>query len=742
MGIDLIKSYLVGIGFRIDSSSFEQANSSMDGTKKKVEEFNKNSKKGFSETGNSLKGLFSLLDSKTLKNLFPWLDEFKELSNLKSIEIDKLFPGINELKDLPTHLKSVKESDLFPGIDSALKKGAEYLRLFEQAQDKLKPGITMKESEKAVDEFNEASKKGFSESKKSFSDLIAIMDSLSLKDAFPELDKSLKKGSKYIEMFRKAKEGLSESASKSESNKTANSKGNSENKTSEKSGVKSEIDGYKELFKFLKGFKEKTLGINDKFSATAELATKKIGGLKNGIGGLIKKGGPALKGFSITAIASIAAIVAVVLALIVAIKKVGEYLNKLANEDIEYEKLSRQLWTTKDTAKEVSQALDLLGASMEDLWLSPTLLKQFNQLRQDSSQLRLPPEFSENLKLVQGLGLEFKRFQQLLSMLFQWIGHYILEYLAGPLAEVKGDMGDLNGWLIQNIPKVAKVIGTLIGGFLRLVFVVGKVIWMFWKVISPVFKFLKLIGSVFDIIDKAPDRVKKTANLIVGYIIAMTAPFLLVIAVIDDFLTYLRGGESVIGDIIDGFSGDGSEAIDKIKQKFELLKIVFGLGISFFRDKWQSFGGEGSDSIGGILEGFYELKETFADGMSYITGEWDDYWERASEALDKIEDKAREVWGKVREWSKNKLDEGKEFFGEFGEKVVSFADDYGNGSRGVESKSYLTNSSNTSHNTTNSNSVSNANTINVYGTEAESTSRAIDRRLQGITVRNMQGVLE
>lgn len=720
MGIDLIKSYLVGIGFQIDSSSFDQANASMDGTKKKVEEFNESSKKGFSETGNSLKGLFSLLDSKTLKDLFPWLDEIKELSSLKSIGIDKLFPG----------------------IESALKKGSEYLGLIEQAQESLKHGITMKESGKAVEEFGKVSKKGFSESKKSFSDLISIMDSLSLKDVFPGLDKSLKKGSKYIETFRKAKEGLLKSAQENESNKATNSKGESKNNPSEKSGAKNDIESYKELFKFLKGFKEKTLGINDKFSATAEIATKKIGGLKKGISGLISKGGPALKGFSLTAIASIAAIIAAVLALIVAIKKVGEYLNKLANEDIEYEKLSRQLWTTKEIAKEVSQALDLLGASMEDLWLSPTLLKQFNQLRQDASQMRLSPEFSENLEIVQGLGLEFKRFKQLLSMLFQWIGHYILEYLAGPLAEVKGDMSDLNGWLIQHIPKVAKVIGTLIGGFLRLIFVVGKIIWMFWKVISPVWKFFKLLGSVFDIIDKAPDKVEKTAKRIMAWIIAMTAPFLLVIAIIDDFLTYLRGGKSVIGDIIDSFTGDGSEAIEKIKQKFEFLKLVFGLGISFFRDKWQSFGEKGSESISGILEDFDDLKESFSTGMSYISDEWSNYWERASEALDKIEDKAREVWGKVREWSKSKWEEGKEFFGEFGEKVVSFANDYGSGSSGVKSKSYMTNNNSTSQNISNSNSISNANTINVYGTEAESTSRAIDRRLRGVTVRNLQGVIE
>ena len=65
-----------------------------------------------------------------------------------------------------------------------------------------------------------------------------------------------------------------------------------------------------------------------------------------------------IAGFSATAVASIAAVLIAFKVLYEAIKKVIETLNDLANKDIEYEKTARQLWTTKENAKEVTKALD------------------------------------------------------------------------------------------------------------------------------------------------------------------------------------------------------------------------------------------------------------------------------------------------------------------------------------------------------------------------------------------------
>ncbi len=58
MAVDLIKSYLIGIGFDVDSNSSKDAETSIQITEEKIKKFNDNSKKGFSESGEAMKNLF------------------------------------------------------------------------------------------------------------------------------------------------------------------------------------------------------------------------------------------------------------------------------------------------------------------------------------------------------------------------------------------------------------------------------------------------------------------------------------------------------------------------------------------------------------------------------------------------------------------------------------------------------------------------------------------------------------
>jgi hypothetical protein len=75
LAIDLIKEYLVGIGFQVDSSSFDNAKSSMGEAENTIKKFNKSSQNGFSETNESLQGLFKLImaSNGNLLKLFPEL---------------------------------------------------------------------------------------------------------------------------------------------------------------------------------------------------------------------------------------------------------------------------------------------------------------------------------------------------------------------------------------------------------------------------------------------------------------------------------------------------------------------------------------------------------------------------------------------------------------------------------------------------------------------------------------------
>jgi hypothetical protein len=592
LGLDLIKQYLIGIGFNVDSNSLQDAQQAMaqaDGTIKK---FNEDSNKGFSETGNSLKDLFSLLGSSSgvLTRLFPELSGPIKIVLKDLALVKKLYEDLGKVKNDSNRHENRTE------VPSDIRQN-------------------------------------------------------NSKDTIPSKTDT----------------------PRTQENRVANINPNTQIITRP----------------------------NAELADTSGNLIENILNAKDATKALNTEGGAAIKAFSVTSIASIALIGTAVIASIAAIKKLSDYLVNLANKDIEYEKLSRQLWTTKENAKDVSSALDILDANMNDLWLSPTLLKQFKQLREDSSKLRIPPELTKNLKVVQGIGLEFKRLKQSVGLLFQWIGNYILKYLASPLDETRGKVHSFNDWLVKNIPNIGKTIGTVIGVLLRILMIFGKIISVAWQLIAPIRYVFKLIGMMGDTFNKVPEPVKKTIKTIIGTILLITNPILFIIALIDDILAYFRGDKSVIGDFI-----------NKITSK--------------------------SETAGKIIKGVITtIKAILTGGLSLVP--WDNYWNKAKETFEKIKDKAKETWDKVKEWSQGKFDKAKEFIAGAKEKVEAFA----SGNVNNTTASYIT-SSNTQNSSTTANSnnkVTNNNNINIYGNDAKSNANEVNKATVGISTRNLQGVL-
>lgn len=73
MSLDLIKQYLVGIGFNVDSSSLGKAKQCMNEAEKSVKSFAKNNIKGMSDTNESMKDISSIMKSSlgSIPKLFP-----------------------------------------------------------------------------------------------------------------------------------------------------------------------------------------------------------------------------------------------------------------------------------------------------------------------------------------------------------------------------------------------------------------------------------------------------------------------------------------------------------------------------------------------------------------------------------------------------------------------------------------------------------------------------------------------
>lgn len=569
MAVDLIKEYLVGIGFKVDESSFSKTKSSMNEADKTINQFNKNSQKGFIDTNGSLKDLFDLFKS-------------------SSGTLGKLFP------ELQTPLSRF------------------------------------------------------------------IRDIALIKKLYTDFAKEIEKTN------------LSDSTLYPQENEKKSNKENkhSDNYTNRESNLPSIIQNTNELTNSSSNLVEQILNA------------------QNAAGDLAEGGGNAFKLFSIKAIGPIAVTIASITALVLVTKGLAKYLNDLANKDIEYEKLSRQLWTTKENAKEVDMALKTLGASMQDLWLSPTLLKQFNQLRKDSKDLKLPKEYTENLKVVQGIGLEFKRLRQLGQLALQWIANYILKYAAGPLRDIKQGFSSFNNWLKENIPGMGKWIGSIIGFLIRILSIIIKIGVFLFKLMSPIFALIKLLKKFGEMFDKLPEPAKKSLQIIGLLILALAAPILLVLGLLDDLMTYFSGGKSLTGTLIDKFNKELDRASEKIKSvidyfrnlKKEILNSAFFKGIN--------------DLATDFKEGIDNIKNLDFKGLILDTNL------------------------KIKAYSDSNI-----------EKATA---------------SYSTNSTTNSSSVTTQNSnnnIQNENKIYVYGgNDANSTGRAVKNNVAGITTRNLQGV--
>lgn len=538
MAIDLIREYLVGIGFQVNQDSFNDAQKSMDRAEDNIKKFNDDNKKGFSDSSNTLKDLFSLFTT------------------------------------------------------------------FGQGVGKLSP---------------------------------------ELRGPFQEMAKDIVNLGKLYNQFQeqlKNKFAVNKEPIKNNIPNTGASQGSTPNGEGE----------------------------------TKEL-TNSITNLTNASKLLESEGGGAVEAFGAEAIGTLGAATAgvgvLVAALVAGAVELSKFLGGLAEQDIGYEKLSRQLWTTKENAKEVSNALDTLGVSMQDLWLSPTLLNQFNELRQDSKSLQLPKEYSDNLKTVQGISLEFARLRQLGTLAFQWIGNYILKYAAGPLNELKQTLNSVNAWLIKNIPDAAKGIGTAIGFVIR---ALSDIVQLFAIIIknSPIAKIIEWLNSL-------PEPIKK----VIKTVALLIQPIIFLLALLDDVMTYFKGGKSVTGAFF-----------DSIKEK-----------------------------------------------MSGLGAGWTDFYKRASEAFAGIAEKAKGLFAQLKEWFASIWAKAQDNIPQLKAAVNYFS---GNQGQNVV-PSYGTSSSvnNSATNSNNRFSQQNQNTFNVYGAnDSKSTAETIANQFNkgGVFTRNFQGL--
>lgn len=299
-------------------------------------------------------------------------------------------------------------------------------------------------------------------------------------------------------------------------------------------------------------------------------ATKAIGSVEQGIA---KFAGSAVTKFALAT----TAVVSFVAASSIGIAK---FIGDLAKADLENEKLARQLWMSKDAAAAYNNTLKAMGVTLQDLYLSPELMRDFQQLNQQAKNLRPPTEFAEQMKMVRSIQFEFARMKLEATYALQWIGYYFVKYMEGPMKQIKQTLSEINGVIVKTMPSWTKIIAQVMSWFARM----GIAAFRYFKDIARIFndlgsaipRNLKLIGA---------------AVAALGVIIStgpfgiITATLLALILLLDDFYTYLDGGESQFGSfwkkledfynklkgngVIEDFKKGWIEALESISQGIE-----------------------------------------------------------------------------------------------------------------------------------------------------------------------------
>lgn len=259
----------------------------------------------------------------------------------------------------------------------------------------------------------------------------------------------------------------------------------------------------------------------------------------------------------------------------------GELNMELMMLGVSVRNASGQLRGADEVLKDVGDKLNKMGSAESVQWaervgISNDTLMLLKQGRQGLSEL------FEEAQLVGAIipedainrGAELSKSIKTLKTVFQALGNSIALSFAPNLKKV---VDNFKQFLINNADFVRQGLGVTIDG-------VSRGFGRFWDILVKIKDgFVALLQPMQPFL-KNMDAVKIVAGLVTGALagfLALMAPAIIQFAavgaaiagvslVIEDFITWLEGGESVIGDIVNAFSN----WMDKFPELKEDLKSV------------------------------------------------------------------------------------------------------------------------------------------------------------------------
>lgn len=396
----------------------------------------------------------------------------------------------------------------------------------------------------------------------------------------------------------------------------------------------------------------------------------------------------------------------------------AKFMGNLAEAELRSQMFARQMYTTADNAMAVTNSLQAMGRSLEELYLSPELIKQFQELRRQSFQMRPPDEYREQMKFIRSIGFEFTKLKLEITYAMQWIGYYLFKYLEGPLKNIKIGMKDLNDLIVKNMPLWTQKIAMVVSWVGRLGIALFKAGEVLYKLFTAIPTGLKIAGGAFmgffTLLKMGP----------IGWIIAGLTTLLLLI---DDFATYKRGGKSAFAGLWEGIdelkskiSGEGlfdkilvdSKALtDSLTELGNQIKILMGQIGELFNDLAK-------------LMGFKDYKDLFEKSIITAFKNLSLIIESITNNIRGLTDLLKGDLGKAfGEWGKNK-DVGKQMLKNIWDFIPSSTSGAGYVNPKAQKNSFNTNQTNT---------------FNVYGNDPYSTAKLVSNNMDGINAGLVKG---
>ena len=217
-------------------------------------------------------------------------------------------------------------------------------------------------------------------------------------------------------------------------------------------------------------------------------------------------------------------------------------MNKTADADMEYQKIALRMHMTTQAAKQMTIAMEALGATFEEIAWNPELLARYNELRRLVGQAATPADASAQLRLIRDVGFEFTKLMTTMRVATEWITYHLGKMFGGEIKKIRDWLRNINKWLVENMPKWTEKIATFLGRFINIAKVVWDILKEIFAIIKGVVDFLPkvatgilAIGAAFAFLSMHPALVA-LRPIILGLI----ALFIL----LDDYATFKRARDA------------------------------------------------------------------------------------------------------------------------------------------------------------------------------------------------------